>query len=39
MYYEEYRKDVFPEVSTDKIIRKPVSNDELVRTINGYFAP
>ncbi len=37
MYYEEYRKHVFPEVSADKIIRKPISNDELVRTINGYF--
>ena len=37
MYYEEYRKHVIPEVSADKIIRKPVSNDELVRTINGYF--
>ncbi|MGH9975600.1 MAG: response regulator [Nitrososphaeraceae archaeon] len=37
MYYEEYRKHAFPEVSADKIIRKPVSNDELVRTINGYF--
>jgi len=37
MYYEEYRKHVIPEVSADKIIRKPISNDELVRTINGYF--
>ena len=32
-----YRKHVIPEVSADKIIRKPISNDELVRTINGYF--
>jgi CheY-like chemotaxis protein len=37
MYYEEYRKHIIPEVSADKIIRKPISNDELVRTINGYF--
>jgi CheY-like chemotaxis protein len=37
MYNEEYRKHVIPEVSADKIIRKPISNYELVRTINGYF--
>jgi CheY-like chemotaxis protein len=37
MYYEEYRKHVFPEISADKIIRKPISNDELVRRIHGYF--
>jgi two-component system catabolic regulation response regulator CreB/two-component system response regulator ChvI len=37
MYYEEYRKHVIQEVPADKIIRKPISNDELVRTINGYF--
>jgi len=37
MYYEEYRKHVLPEVSMDKFIRKPISNDELVRTIRGYF--
>ena len=40
MYFEEYRKQVFPEViSLNKIIRKPISNDDLVRTINEYFAP
>jgi CheY-like chemotaxis protein len=38
MYYEEYRKHVVPEVSSDRIIRKPISNDDLVRTINEYFA-
>jgi CheY-like chemotaxis protein len=37
MYYEEYRKHVIPEVPADKIIRKPISNDELVRIINGFF--
>jgi DNA-binding response OmpR family regulator len=37
MYYEEYRKFVYPEVSIDEIIRKPISNDELVRIIHGYF--
>ena len=37
MYYEEYRKHVFPEISADRIIRKPISNDELVRKVNGYF--
>lgn len=37
VYYEEYRKLVYLEVSADKIIRKPISNDELVRTILGYF--
>lgn len=37
MYYEEYRKHVFPEISAHRIIRKPISNEELVRTIKGYF--
>lgn len=37
MYYEEYRKHVFPEISADKVIRKPISNDDLVRKVNGYF--
>jgi CheY-like chemotaxis protein len=37
MYYEEYRKHVFPEISADRIIRKPISNDDLVRKVNGYF--
>lgn len=37
MYYEQYRNQVPPEVSTGKIIRKPISNDELVRRISGYF--
>ncbi len=39
MYYDEYRKHVFPEVSPDKIIRKPISNDDLLRTINEHFVP
>ncbi|MGE5662594.1 MAG: response regulator, partial [Ignavibacteriales bacterium] len=39
MYYEEYRKHVIPEVSPDKIIRKPISNADLVRIINKYFVP
>jgi two-component system catabolic regulation response regulator CreB/two-component system response regulator ChvI len=39
MYYDEYRKHVFPEILAERIIRKPISNDELVRTINGYFTP
>ena len=38
MYYGDYRKHVFPQVASDKIIRKPISNDDLVRTINEYFA-
>jgi CheY-like chemotaxis protein len=38
MYYEDYRKHVFPEISSDRIIRKPISNDDLVRTINEHFA-
>ncbi|MGH9985819.1 MAG: response regulator [Nitrososphaeraceae archaeon] len=37
MYYEEYRKHVFPEISADWVIRKPLSNDDLVRKVNGYF--
>jgi len=28
---------VFPEISADRIIRKPISNDDLVRKVNGYF--
>lgn len=37
MYYEEYRRLVYPAVSIDEIIRKPISNNELVRIIHGYF--
>lgn len=33
MYYEEYRKHEFPEISADWIIRKPISNDDLVRRV------
>jgi CheY-like chemotaxis protein len=36
MYYEEYRKHVFPEISADWVIWKPISNDDLVRKVNGY---
>lgn len=35
VYYEKYRNQVPPEVSTGKIIRKPISNDELVRRISN----
>jgi CheY-like chemotaxis protein len=35
MYYEEYRKRAFPEISADRIIRKPISNDDLVRRVNS----
>lgn len=34
LYHEQYREQVHLGVSTDKIIRKPISNDELVRRIS-----
>lgn len=37
MYYEEYRKHAFPEISADRIIRKPISNDDLLRKVNSLF--
>jgi CheY-like chemotaxis protein len=37
MYYEEYRKHAFPEISADRIIRKPISNEDLVRKVNSLF--
>ena len=37
MYYERYRNSIFPELSTVKIIQKPISNKELLRKIIGYF--
>jgi DNA-binding response OmpR family regulator len=37
MYYEEYRKHAFPEISADSVIRKPITNDDLVRKVKGYF--
>lgn len=36
MYYEEYRKYAFPEISADRIIRKPISNDDLLRKVNSF---
>jgi CheY-like chemotaxis protein len=37
MYYEEYRKHAFPEISADRIIRKPISKDDLLRKVNSLF--
>lgn len=37
MYYEEYRKHAFHEISADRIIRKPISNDDLLRKVNSLF--
>jgi hypothetical protein len=37
MYYEEYRKHAFPEIIADRIIRKPISNEDLVRKVNSLF--
>jgi CheY-like chemotaxis protein len=33
MYYEEIRKEAFPELDTNCFIRKPVANEELVKSV------
>src|ERR687893_1505698 len=33
MYYEEIRKQVFPELEANCFIRKPVANEDLVRSV------
>jgi two-component SAPR family response regulator len=35
MYYEEVRKQVFPELETNCIIRKPVANEDLIRSVKS----
>jgi CheY-like chemotaxis protein len=33
MYYEEIRKEAFPELDTNCFIRKPIANEDLVRSV------
>ncbi len=33
MYYEEVRKQVFPELEANCFIRKPITNEDLVRSV------
>ena len=34
MYYEEIRKEVFPELEANCFIRKPITNEDLVKSVN-----
>jgi DNA-binding response OmpR family regulator len=33
MYYEEIRKQVFPELDTNCFIRKPIANEDLIQRV------
>jgi hypothetical protein len=33
MYHEEIRKESYPELDTNYFIKKPVSNEELIRQV------
>ena len=35
MYYEEIRKQVFPELETNCFIRKPIANEDLIRKVRN----
>ena len=35
MYYEEIRKEAFPELDTNCFIKKPISNEELIRRVKN----
>ena len=35
MYYEEVRKQVFPELEANCFIRKPVANEDLIRSVKN----
>jgi DNA-binding response OmpR family regulator len=35
MYYEEIRKQVFPELEANCFIRKPIANDDLIRRVKN----
>ena len=35
MYYEEIRKQVFPELEANCFIRKPVANEDLIRSVKN----
>lgn len=33
MYFEEIRKDTFPELDTNYLIRKPISNEDFIQRV------
>ena len=35
LYYEEIRKEAFPELDTNCFIKKPISNEELIRRVKN----
>jgi two-component SAPR family response regulator len=35
MYYEEVRKQVFPELEANCFIRKPITNEDLIRRVKN----
>jgi DNA-binding response OmpR family regulator len=35
LYYEEIRKKTFPELETNHFIKKPISNEELIRRVKN----
>ena len=35
MYYEEIRKQVFPELEANCFIRKPIANQDLIRKVKN----
>jgi CheY-like chemotaxis protein len=35
MYYEEIRKEAYPELDTNCFIKKPISNEELIRQVKN----
>ena len=35
MYYEEIRKEAYPELDTNCFIIKPISNEELIRRVKN----
>jgi CheY-like chemotaxis protein len=35
MYYEEIRKEAFPELDTNCFIKKPVANEDLMKSVKG----
>ena len=33
MYFEEIKKDKFPELDTNRLIRKPISNEDFIQRV------
>jgi hypothetical protein len=38
MHYEEYRKQEYESMDKELFIRKPISNDELIKNVNEILA-